>query len=1382
MRYSKRGLAWVRLVAAIALALIGFGAPAIARAEDAARTQQAWTMIDRHPAQVLALPEDSRPQIGQAVTLDINALRATLAIAPLEGTPEARTQPIVLFLPTPGGSWQRFTVVESPLVDAAFAKNHPNLRTYSGQGVDDPWATLRFEMTPRGFSAQVLSPDGAWYIDPVSRGDVSSYSSYFKKLYAKERPVFNCGVLNQEVPGVPRFRPRGSVGSTVRAYRLAISCTGEFTQWAGGSSEALNVVVTAVSRLTGIYEQELAVRFLLVGSQTDLIYTDPLTDPFTNPDNGTLTFDQNQTSIDALLSPGGYDIGHVFHVPSNPNNNNGVAILASVCTANKARGYTAYDNPRSVFFVVDYVAHEIGHQFGGRHPHANCNGSPGDSFNVLVEPASGSTIMAYPGICGSTNLQMHADPYFNALNFDQMLPVVLGSTCALPIPTNNGIPSVNAGPQYNIPTNTPFTLTAIGSDPDGNALTFCWEQADAGPPINLPLNANDNGVSAIVRSRPPTVSPSRTIPNPADLVENRFPLGETTPQVPRSMRWRVTIRDNVMGGAGVNAAETTLTVIDTGNPFRVTAPNAGGTFSGQLTVTWDVAGTTASPINCTNVRVLLSTDGGFTFPTILAPSVPNTGTVQVALPNLNTTTARVKVEAVGNIFFDISNADFTIVPSGPIAVFASSPSPSVDDRFGNGNGNLAIDPGEGAIRVTIPVTNIGTLNATNVVGQLFSLSPTVTITVPTRAYPNINVGQIASNQFPFEISVDPSHPCGLPIQLALNVRSDQGTNNITFSMPVGSATSGTPRTFRFPPNANDPPLAIFIPDNNTPGVNVNIPVADVGTVGDVDFRLEGPNCTTQIGAAGVGIAHSYVGDLVIRLFNPQALSSGIMNRPGVLGGDPSFGSSGNNFCGTFFDDDGNFPSIQAIPADGSGAPYSGTYRPSQPLSNFDGQNGDGMWVLNLSDRTAGDAGLLRRYALVITPQNSICSPPLSVTGACCAPAGDCVVAAPGFCPAGSVYRGNSTTCTPNSCPQPTGACCATVGSCSITTGADCAAAGSTYQGDATLCSPNPCPQPSGACCTNIGNCFLNTAAGCGGNFLGAGTTCGPSNPCPQPVGECCATSGACTVTLQVGCVGTWTFFGTCSPNPCDQPTGTCCNLSGQCSVTRQVQCTDTWTVGGICNPNPCVQPLRACCIDGACTLTTQGACAGIWGPVTTCSPNPCPQPMATCCVATTCTITTQPACTGTWGAGMSCTPSPCTIVTRFTLTLTANAGTGVGSIASVPAGISCPGSCSAMYNSGTPVTLTAVPRTDSRFGGWTGACTGLGPCGVTMTQARNVGFRFICRADLNGDNIFDVAEIFDYLNLWFQSDPAADMGITPGVVDVQDLIEFLNLWFTRCNA
>lgn len=1376
----QQGSAWVR-IALVLLVAIGAAVPhAFAGEPDQKRVQQGWTMIERHSQKVLEMPAISRPHTGQAATLDIDAMRTMLAVAPLEGTPEALTRPIVMFLPTPGGSWQRFNVVESPLMEKAFQVAHPDLKTYSGQGVDDPWATLRFEMTGRGFSAQVLSPDGPWYIDPVSRGDLTSYTSYFKVDYSKEREVFNCGVLNQNVPGVPRFRPRGSLGPMLRSYRIAISCTGEFTLWAGGANEALNVVVTAVSRLSGIYEQELSVRFLLIGSESDLIYSDRMTDPFSAPDNAGISLDENQISTDAVIGAGAYDIGHVFHVPM-VSNDNGRAQVACVCTASKARGYTAYSNPNSVFFVVDYVSHEVGHQFGGRHPHANCNGNPGDANEVLVEPASGSTIMAYPGICGPTNLQMHADPYFNALNFDQMLPVVLGSTCALSVPTGNGVPSVSAGPLHNIPAKTPFTLTAVGSDPDGNALTFCWEEGDAGPGIDLPLDQHDNGISAIVRSRPPKVSPSRTVPDPVDLAANRFPLGETTPQVARSMRWRVTIRDNVAGGAAVNSGETTLTVIDTGAPFEVTAPNTNGSFSGQLNVTWDVANTNASPINCANVRISLSTDSGLTFPTILAPSVPNNGSTQVALPNLNTTTARIKVEAVDNIFFDISNADFSIVPSGPIAVFAASPSPSVDDHFGNGNGNLAIDPGEGGLRITVPITNIGTLNATNVRGDLFSLSPTVTVLVSSRPYPNISVGQIASNTFPFEISVDPSHPCGLPIQLVLAVTSTEGANNISFTMPVGSASMGVPRTFRFPPNMTDPPLALVVPDNTAAGLNVEIPIADVGSIGDVNFRFDGTSCSTQIGAAGVGLAHSYVGDMVVRLFNPQGTGVSIMNRPGVLGGNPTSGSSGNNFCNTIFDDDGNFPSIQAIAADGTGAPYTGTYRPAQPLSLMDGQNGDGMWVLNLSDRSAGDVGILRRYALVITPQNSICSPPLSVTGACCSAAGVCVVAAPGFCPAGSVYQGNASACSPNPCPQPMGACCATDGTCSVLTGQACSDAGSTYQGDATLCNPNPCPQPSGPCCLNTGACFLNTQVGCAGNFLGSGTSCVPINPCQQPMGECCdVSSGACSVTLSSACSGIWTSFGTCTPNPCAQPTGSCCTLTGQCSIARQAQCTGTWSEGGVCTPNPCVQPTASCCINGVCTVTTQSGCSGIWGGAASCTPNPCPQPTAACCVGNGCAISTQAACTGTWGPATMCIPNPCGAPVMYTLALNQVAGTGGGHVTSFPTGISCPGTCSALYASSTSVTLTATPSGNTRFGGWSGACSGFGPCNVIMSQARNVGFRFICRADLNGNNMFEVEEIFDYLNLWFQSDPAADMGVTPGTVDVPDLLEFLNLWFTGC--
>jgi hypothetical protein len=621
----------------------------------------AWQFIGKAPASVQAQEPWIRPEVSRTALLDVAALRKTLAAAPLEFT---GARPLEMSIPMPNGTFARFSVVESPIMEPGLAAQFPEIKTYAGQGIDDPAATVRFDITPQGFHSQILSPNGAAYIDPYSRANDVVYSVYYKKDLRRRLDGWTCTVdgawLRQQFGS-----PDTPSGTTLRTFRLANACTGEYAQFHGGTvASAQAAIVTAINRVTGVYEVECAIRMVLVANNSSIVYTNASTDPYTN-NNGSTMLGQNQTTCDSVIGNANYDIGHVFSTGGG-----GVAGLGVVgITGQKARGVTGLPSPTGDPFYIDYVAHEMGHQYGSNHSFNGTGGSCSGNRSGAnaYEPGSASTIMGYAGICGADNLQNNSDPYFLWDSHDDILAFINGSIPGVgtSTATGNGVPTVNGGLDYNIPANTPFLLTASGSDPNGDALTYCWEPRDLG--AALTLAAGDNGTSPIIRSWNPTTSPSRMIPRLSNLLNNTLAVGERLPTTTRTLRFTVSVRDNRSGGGGWNSDNVDVFVTNTGAAFAVTSPNTAVSWPGgsTQTVTWNVAGTTASPINCANVAIELSTDGGNTFPVTLLASTPNDGSETVTIPNTPTSLARVRVRAVGNIFFDISNANFTI--SAPVA-------------------------------------------------------------------------------------------------------------------------------------------------------------------------------------------------------------------------------------------------------------------------------------------------------------------------------------------------------------------------------------------------------------------------------------------------------------------------------------------------------------------------------------------------------------------------------------------------------------------------------------------------------------------------------------------------------------------------------------------
>ncbi|WP_324671946.1 reprolysin-like metallopeptidase [Hymenobacter sp. GOD-10R] len=700
--------------------LAGFLGMGLAVPQQSLAQRVLWADDSQVPTQARNITASLRQ--FRSVTFQLDAVRSALQTAPAAATNAVRQSGTVISLPLPDGSSGRFRVAESVVMDPALAARYSMIKTYVAEGIDDVNATARLDVTPAGLHAMIRSFNNIVFIDPAAKGDNSHHLVFDRRAMDFASQQRTC--YTSEVSTATALTPASVLapnGDILRTYRLALSCTGEYAinksvnATAPTKAEALAGIVSSVNRVTGVYEQELAIRLVLIPTTDQVIYLDPATDPYTNLSNGA-TLTTNQATIDNVIGTANYDIGHIFNTADG-----GIAGLGVVCRAGqKARGSTGLPNPTGDAFDIDYVAHEMGHQFGGNHTFngnlGSCAGGNRSAANAY-EPGSGTTIMAYAGICGANNTQSNSDPYFHSRSFDEITTYVRGNgACSVNTPTGNKPPVVNAGLSYSIPLNTPFTLTGSATDPDGDQLTYSWEEFDLGP-AGAPTAPTGN--APLFRFFPPTPNPSRTFPSavrpngqPGALLTNVPVIGEILPSYARTMNFRLVARDNRVTGGAVDYATTTVTAVENTGPFVLTAPTAANlTWTAGIPqqVTWDVANTTAAPINAARVNVLLSTDGGRTFSIVLLAGTPNDGCEYVTVPPIygNIPAARIKVEAAGNIFFDISDNNFAVqVSTTPTFFLSPACAPA---------GGLAVCPGSA---VTVPMA----------VGQFQNFKGQVTLT------------------------------------------------------------------------------------------------------------------------------------------------------------------------------------------------------------------------------------------------------------------------------------------------------------------------------------------------------------------------------------------------------------------------------------------------------------------------------------------------------------------------------------------------------------------------------------------------------------------------------------------------------------------------------
>ncbi|MGH1441016.1 MAG: reprolysin-like metallopeptidase [Cellvibrionaceae bacterium] len=587
-------------------------------------------------------------------------------------------------LPLPNGDTAIYHLEYSPIAEQGLLDQFPDIRTFRGVDVADSANRGRFDISPAGFRAMFHHNGETIFIDPQYVGNAEHYISYRAKdaVPLESRPVDHVmytDLLDSAQRAANRDLAKGSSDGNLRTYRLAVAATGEYTQFFGGTvSDGIAAITTAINRVNEVYENDLAIRLVLIANNSSIVYTDPGTDPYANDGFGDLSL--NQTNINSVIGSANYDIGHLFGTGTG-----GVATLRSVCDNSiKARGLTGLNNPTSDVFYIDFVAHEIGHQFGANHTFNgttdSCAGSNRNG-STAYEPGSGSTIMAYAGICGSENLQNNSDAYFHAGSIAEITAFIqngsTGGSCAGLTAPANSTPNANAGSDVTIPANTPFVLTGSATDVDGDTLSYTWEQMDAGTSTSSQSQWVDNGSRTIFRSIEPGSSPIRYFPNLPDVLDGSITAGEAFPTTNRNLNFRFTVRD----GNGETAFENKVVSVTTSaGPFEVTSPNSGDTWNqGSADVTWDVADTNSAPVSCTTVDILYSDDGS-NFTTALASSVANDGRQTISVPTNTTSSARVMVSCVNNVFYAVSNGDFRVSSS-------SAPNSSDPDSSSGGGGS-----------------------------------------------------------------------------------------------------------------------------------------------------------------------------------------------------------------------------------------------------------------------------------------------------------------------------------------------------------------------------------------------------------------------------------------------------------------------------------------------------------------------------------------------------------------------------------------------------------------------------------------------------------------------------------------------------------------------
>lgn len=844
-----------------------------------------WTIIE--PPQ---FPTDYSPPTEFAVaTVDEVALQALLSSAPPELSRNPASSPATMSLPLPDENFALFDIASTEMMEAALAAQFPQLHTYRFDSVDEPTVSGHLTTGLSKLYATGQSVDGLLRIDPVMSRIGLVYVVYYDRHRTDGLNDFE-HVLDEQTdsstppPAIPRasmdvlqdltfekamwqqvgvnLAAKAVTGDTLRTFLFTATTTGEFYQandTGNGDIDVLLSLLQRINAVNAVMEPELSVRLILAANTLSVLFNNPATDGINDGDTPCNLREANRLIAVANLNEADYDVGFLFSTGSS-----GGCAWYVVCE-DASNGFPAHDKARGAGHFgangtgmgTGLVLHETGHQLGAKHTYsgqaAGCNAPNFDGDDATLPsafaPGSGTTIMSYFSSCGSDNVDITTNTngqYYHAMSFEQIVDNITtgnGALCGGSLNTGNNAPTVDAGADYTIPRQTPFTLTGSSNDPDGDALSYIWEQIDLA--TTQRSIDTDDGVGPIIRSIPPRNTPSRTIPDIRDLLDNSSqPMngvnkaGELVPQVNRTVNMRLTARDGLAGGGGVNSDDMAIAV--SGAPFFITSPNSGPILAGcTVPVTWQVGGGNIAA----NVDIFYSTTGGLagngideSFPDVIALGTPNDGEYPMPVPCGNTSGGRIKVMASDNIFFDVNNNDLSVSNELPVSTVDPIADGEVDDQC------------EFTVNFTAKVTDSCGVSAANV-EVVFNKKPPGDYTLGT---PTINIAQNGDTQVDVSGSVLVSDLMSSPAVLTVGVN---GTDNcggsdtdfaeveIADNTPPEIDVSVSPDTL-WPPNHKMIPIqATVIATDNCPGVSFELMsitsdepdngIADGNTVNDI---------------------------------------------------------------------------------------------------------------------------------------------------------------------------------------------------------------------------------------------------------------------------------------------------------------------------------------------------------------------------------------------------------------------------------------------------------------------------------------------------------------------------------------------------------------------